>query len=85
MHCPGAFLGSYSTESAPGCRNTTTKHKITMDQSQYKVEFLKLRLAELRESSVMATRRGDYREVARLTTEAARINNELSQTTVLTS
>ena len=40
---------------------------------------LKVRLAHVRESSLLATRRGDIREVARLTTEAAKINSELSQ------
>jgi hypothetical protein len=40
---------------------------------------LRVRLARVRESSILAIRRGDYREVARLTAEAARINQELSE------
>ena len=38
---------------------------------------LRVRLARVRESSILAIRRGDYREVARLTAEAARINQEI--------
>ena len=41
---------------------------------------LRLRLARVRESSILAVRNGDYREVARLTAEAARINQELADT-----
>jgi hypothetical protein len=40
---------------------------------------LRVRLAHVRESSVMAMRRGDVRTVAKLTAEAAKINSELIQ------
>jgi hypothetical protein len=51
---------------------------ITQNTSMEKDQLLK-RLRHVRHLSVVATRQGDVREVARLTREAAKINEQLSR------
>lgn len=43
------------------------------------LEQLKERLNEIRKASLMASQKGDYMKVARLTTEAANINRAILQ------
>ncbi len=42
---------------------------------------LKQRLAEVRKESLQATQRNDYKAVARLTSEAARLNRDIEAAT----
>jgi hypothetical protein len=41
------------------------------------VEKLKIQLREVRQHSLLATRQGDYRQVARLTAQAAALNKSI--------
>jgi len=48
-----------------------------MQTTQSKLNELKNRLHQVRRASLVATSRGDYRAVARLTVEAAEINKNI--------
>jgi hypothetical protein len=49
----------------------------TLKTIQRQRESLKQQLAEVRRASLLATSKGDYRKVAQLTVETARINQAL--------
>jgi hypothetical protein len=59
-------------------RRTHQKQK-DMKQSvnPLKIEALKQQLREVRNASLLATRQGDYKQIARLTTEAASLNKAI--------
>jgi hypothetical protein len=46
---------------------------------EHDVEDMKLRLNQVRKASLAANQRGDYREVGRLTCEAAQLNREIQE------
>jgi hypothetical protein len=49
-------------------------------QSTDKVETLKAELTKIRHESLLATRQNDFRRMAQLTMEAARLNKVLRET-----
>lgn len=74
LNCDGVSRGicfaTYTTEMKP----------IKPNNSMVQLQQLKSSLQHVRQESLMATRQGDYRRVAKLTTEAATLNKAILET-----
>jgi hypothetical protein len=60
-----------------------TQNAMTKNPSPDKLEWLRAELTKVRHQSLLATRQNDYRKIAQLTAQAARLNRELREVTLL--